>query len=380
MNESIRIQARSDRRAARTALAGELAFGRLFADLMVVARHTRQAGWDTPAVVPFGPLPVSPGAKALHYGLEVFEGLKAYAWPDEEVGLFRPERNAARLNRSAARLAMPAIPEALQLEVLQVFVDAVRAWVPREPGTSLYLRPFLIGTEAALGVGPAEEHLYLVIASPVAAYFAADAAGIAVHIEEQEARAFPGGVGAAKAGGNYAAGLNAQIRAKRAGFDQVLFLDGAAHRWIEEMNGMNVFAVVDGELVTPPLGDTILDGVTRRSLLELAPSLDLPAGERPLSIDQLMADVERGRLSELFTSGTGAGITPIGTIGYRDTRLTVGSGGLGPVAALLKEHLEGIQTGRRPDPFGWTRRVPHRERAEVRPPAAGVHVQPAPDA
>jgi branched-chain amino acid aminotransferase len=365
MNPSLRVEAHSDPARALEGLSAELAFGQRFADLMVRARHTSDQGWHDLAVVPFGPLALSPAAKVLHYGLEVFEGLKAYAWPADEVGLFRPELNAQRLNRSAARLTMPEIPEALQLDAMLVLVDLLRAWVPRAPGTSLYLRPALIGTEACLGVGPAAEHLYLVIASPVAAYFAADAEGIPVWIEEHDARAFPGGVGAAKAGGNYAAGLQAQIRAKKNGFAQVLFLDGLAHRWLEEMNGMNVFAVVDQVLVTPPLGDTILDGITRRSLLDLAPALGIEAEQRPLPIDQVVADLEAGRMTELFTAGTGAGITPIGRLGFRDRRLRVGAGGLGPVAASLKEALSGIQTGRRPDPFGWTRRVPRQSQSGV---------------
>jgi len=374
MTPSIRIEARTDPGRARAALAAELSFGRLFADLMIRARHTPERGWHDPAVVPFGPLAMSPAAKVLHYGLEVFEGLKAYAWPDDQVGLFRPELNAARLNRSAARLAMPPVPEALQLEALELLVDLLRAWVPRAAGTSLYLRPALIGIDPSLGVGPSAEHLYLLIASPVGGYFASDAAGIAVWIEEHDARAFPGGVGAAKAGGNYAAGLQAQLRAKRAGFDQVLFLDGTAHRWLEEMNGMNVFAVIDGLLVTPPLGDTILDGVTRRSLLELAPTLGIQADERPLPIDQVLEGLQRDRLSELFTAGTGAGITPIGRLGFRDQELRVGTGGLGPVAAELKESLDGIQTGSLSDPFGWTRLVPralaHKGRSRYHRPMA----------
>jgi branched-chain amino acid aminotransferase len=360
MSNSLRVTARSDAARARAALGGPLPFGKVFADLMVRVEHNAERGWHAGAIVPFGPLELSPAAKVLHYSQEIFEGQKAYAWPGGRVALFRPELNARRLNRSARRMVMPEVPEELQLEALELLVDLVRGWVPREPGTALYLRPALLGIEPTLGIAPSAQHLYLILAAPVGAYFQAGAGGIAVRVEEREVRAFPGGVGAAKTGGNYAAGLRAQQRAKAAGFDQVLFLGGGGSRRLEEMNGMNVFAVVDGVVCTPPLGDTVLDGITRRSLLELAPALGLRAEERELPLDELLAELRCGRVSELFTSGTGAGLTAVGLLGVGEARVPVGQGGPGPVTRLLGEELSGIQQGRRPDRFGWMRLVgPH---------------------
>jgi branched-chain amino acid aminotransferase len=351
------IRGRSDPEAARHALAGPLPFGRVFADLMVQIRHTEQQGWQDAAVVPFGPLSLSPAAKVLHYSAEIFEGHKAYRLADGRVALFRPELNARRLNASARRLRLPEIPEALQLRAVQALVHEVRAWVPSAPDTALYLRPTLIGTEAALGVGPAAEHLYYVIAAPVGSYFGNGFASVAIRVEETRVRAAPGGMGAAKTGGNYAAGVEAQQCALEAGFDQVLWLDARERRYVEELSAMNLFVVQDGVLVTPPLSDTILAGITRQSILELAPELGLRVAERPLAIDDLVAGLRSGRVSEVFAVGTAAVVTPVGTLGYQGQRVTVADGQPGPAVRTIREALTGLQYGRRPDLHGWMRIV-----------------------
>ena len=359
MSVSIRVQAKSNPEKARAALKENLSFGRVFADLMFTARHEAGQGWQEPEVVPFGPLTLSPAARVLHYSQEIFEGLKAYAWPNGEVALFRPELNAERFKLSARRLMLPEVPVELQLAALETLVDLLRDWVPQAPGSSLYLRPTLIGVDPFLGVGPSASHLFFVIASPVGSYFSADDGGVAVYIESEQVRAFPGGVGTAKTGGNYAAGLQAQMRAKARGFDQVLFLDGAQRRYLEELNGMNVFVVQDGVAFTPELGDTVLDGVTRRSILELSrsPELGIRAEERPLDVRALRADLAGQRVSEAFACGTGAVVTPITAFGIGEERLTVGSGQIGPMTRKIHDTLTGIQTGRVPDTKGWVRIV-----------------------
>jgi len=351
----IRIESPSDPSRARAALAGPIPFGQVLADLMLRIEHDADRGWHQPVVGPLSPIILSPAAKVLHYSLEIFEGHKAYRWPGGEVALFRPELNARRFNRSAERLGMPQIPPELQLEATHLLVDLLREWVPPRPG-ALYVRPCLIGTEPALGVGTSRTHLYFIVASPVGPYFTAGFADIAVMVEEQQVRAAPGGVGFAKTGGNYAAGIPAQKRAKEAGYDQVLWLDAVEHRHVEELNAMNVFVVQDGELVTPPAGGTILDGITRRSLLELGPELGFPASERPLVMEQLVRDIESGRVSEMMAVGTAAVVTPIGALGYRGRRIEIGRGAdvtARPVARALYDRLTGIQYGTDADPHGW---------------------------
>ncbi len=352
MTLDIRIAAHSDPARAAACLAQPLAFGRSFADLMVTIRCAADRGWHDAAVVPFAPLRLSPAAKVLHYSQEIFEGHKAYRWPSGQVALFRPELNARRLNRSARRMCLPEIPVELQLSAIDTLTHLLRAWVPGQPATSLYLRPAIIGTEGALGVSPSAEHLYFVIASPVGPYFPACAC-VSILVEQEQVRAACGGVGAAKTGGNYAAGLDAQRRATEQGFDQVLWLDAAERRYVEELGAMNVFAVVDGVLVTPPLGGTILPGITRQSLLELAPELGLAAREQPLPIDELVAGLGSGSVSELFAVGTAAVVTPVGALGYRGKRHVVGAGKPGPIVERVRRAITDLQHGRAPDRRGW---------------------------
>ena len=334
-----------------------LGFGQTFTDRMLTARWDPRREWYDARIQPYAPLALDPAAKVFHYAQEVFEGLKAYRWPDGRVVLFRPAMNAARFNRSAARQALPAVPDELFLGGIDALVRLERDWIPTAPETALYVRPTLIAVEPALGVKPSEECLFFVILSPVGAYYAAGFNPVRILVEDYYVRAVPGGTGNTKSGGNYAASLLAGRKAKERGFDQVLWLDALQRRYVEEVGAMNIFFVVDGTLVTPPLTDSFLAGVTRDSVLALAAGLGIPAEERPVEIDDLLSGVRSGRVSEAFGTGTAAVVSPVGVLGYRGAELTVGDGGVGPVTRRLYETLTGIQYGRLPDTLGWLRRV-----------------------
>ena len=333
-------------------------FGEAFTDHMVTMRYADGA-WGPLELVPFAPLSLSPATLALHYGQSAFEALKAYAMPDGGPALFRPDRNAARMGRSARRIAMPELPVGAFELGCALLVEADREWVSKEDGAALYVRPFLFGSEPHLSVRPAHEYLFVIIASPVANYFGARLTAITVGVESADVRATPGGTGAVKFAGNYAAGFAAHGRAGAAGHDQVLWLDAVEHRWIEELNAMNVVCVWsrDGrtEVTTPPLTGTILEGVTRDSLLTLAaeePSIDAVRTERT-SIDMVRAGVADGTLVEMFACGTAAVIAPIGTVADGDDLLKVGTGEPGPVTTLLRRRLLDVQQGLVPDERGW---------------------------
>lgn len=334
-----------------------LGFGGLFTERMLMADWDGRRGWHNARIVPYGPLVLDPAAKVFHYAQEVFEGLKAYRWADGGVVLFRPGMNAARFNRSAARLALPEVPEELFLRGIDRLVGLERAWIPTAPETSLYVRPTLIAVEPALGVKPSEQCLFFVILSPVGAYYAAGFNPVRILVEDYYVRAVPGGTGATKSGGNYAASLLAGRKAKERGFDQVLWLDALQRRYVEEVGAMNIFFVVDGTLVTPPLTDSFLAGVTRDSVLELSSTLGIAVEERPIDIDELIAGTRSGRVSEAFGTGTAAVVSPVGVLGYRDETVTVGNGGVGPLTRRIYDTLTGIQYGRIPDRFGWVHRL-----------------------
>lgn len=365
MNSTLRIEARSDAERARQVLSGSLAFGQSIADLMVLIPHTREKGWHDPAIVPYGPLEIPPAAKVFHYSLELFEGHKAYRWPNGDIALFRPEENARRLNRSARGLAMPEIPEELQLEAIETLVDLLRDWVPDVEGSALYLRPTMIGTDPTLGVAPSNRHLYFVLASPVGPYFVNGFAPISILVEEERVRAAVGGVGDVKTGGNYAGGMAVQERAKAAGFDQVLWLDAKEHAFVEELHAMNAFVVQGTTLITPPLDGAILPGITRASILQAATDLGLKPREEPIRIEDLVDGIRSGRVTEMFAAGTAAAITPIGVLGYRGKRWTPGDGEPGPVSRKLYDVLFGTQYGRTPDRYGWMRVVPRRHASAI---------------
>lgn len=343
--------------AERAAILANPGFGKVTTDHMAMIRYSDARGWHDTKVVPHAPLSINPACAVLHYAQEIFEGLKAYRMPDGGAALFRPEANARRFNQSADRMAMPHLPEALFLGSLDALVAADRDWIPEMEGGSLYLRPFMFASETFLGVKPASEFLYLVIASPAGAYFKG-AEAVTLWVSEHYTRAAPGGTGAAKCGGNYASSLVAQAEAIREGCHQVVFLDAVERKWVEELGGMNVmFVFEDGTVRTPPISGTILEGITRDSLLTLAREQGLSVEEEPYSIDAWKADAASGRLREAFACGTAAVVTSIGTVRGRGFEFSIGNGGPGLVAQKLKDSLVAIQRGRAPDPHGWMKRL-----------------------
>jgi len=333
-------------------------FGKVFTDHMVTIEWDEDRGWHNATLGPRGPLSLDPASAVLHYAQEIFEGLKAYKLDDGTMALFRPHDNARRFNDSADRLAMPRLPEEAFVEAVRQAVLADRDWFPGVEGGSLYIRPFMIATEAFLGVRPAKQYKFLVILSAAGSYFKSGAPAVSIWVSQDYTRAAPGGTGAAKCGGNYAASLVPHANAVARGHDQVCFLDAAEHRWIEELGGMNLFFVFDdGSLVTPPLTGTILPGVTRDSLLTIAREEGLTVREERYAIDQWRADAASGRLTEAFACGTAAVVTPIGKVASHDGEFTVGSGGPGQMTQRLRDRLVAIQRGTAEDKHGWVMRL-----------------------
>jgi branched-chain amino acid aminotransferase len=333
-------------------------FGRVFTDHMVTIRYSEAKGWHDARIGPREPLALDTATSVLHYAQEIFEGLKAYRLADGGTALFRPERNAARFRDSARRMAMAELPEELFLDSIRQLVRTEKEWIPTLDGGALYLRPFMFASEVFLGVKPSAEYLFAVIASSVGAYFKSGAPAVSLWISENYTRAAPGGTGAAKCGGNYASSLVAQAEAIRQGCDQVLFLDAVERRWIEELGGMNIFFVFDdGSLSTPPLTGTILPGITRDSILQIARAQGLTVREEPYAIDACRADARSGRLREAFACGTAAVVTPIGRMLSREGEFRIGSGGPGQTTQRLREALIGIQTGTAEDRHGWLERL-----------------------
>ena len=342
----------------RTTILENPGFGRAFTDHMVVIRYSSERGWHNAAVQPRGPIELDPASAVLHYAQEIFEGLKAYRTADGGVTLFRPDANARRFRDSAERLAIPPLPEDLFVEAVKQIVRADRDWVPTAPGGSLYLRPFTIANEVFLGVKPSANYLFAVIASAVGSYFKGGSETVSVWVSETYTRAAPGGTGAAKCGGNYAASLRAQAEAIERGCDQVVFLDAVERRWVEELGGMNVFFVFDdGTLVTPPLTGTILPGITRDSIITIARDAGFAVREEPYAIDQWRADAASGRLREAFACGTAAVIAPIGTLRSNEGEFTISGAKAGPVSKRLLDMLVDVQRGNSNDPYGWVQRV-----------------------
>jgi branched-chain amino acid aminotransferase len=344
--------------AEREAILRSPGFGAAFTDHMITIRWTVGEGWHDARLEPYGPFTLDPATSVFHYAQEFFEGLKAYRQDNGSIAMFRPEANAARFNSSARRMAMPELPEQTFIRALELLVTQDREWVPQGEGNSLYLRPFMIATQRGLGVNhPSNQYLFCVIASPAASYFASGVKPVTVWLSQDYTRAAPGGTGAVKCGGNYAAAFTAQAQAIERGCDQVVWLDAAEHRWVEEMGGMNVFFVYKDRLVTPALTGTLLPGITRDSLLKLAPELGLTAQEGRVSIEQWQQDCASGELTEAFACGTAAVITPIGKVKGEHAEWLIGDGGTGPVTARLREQLIALQYGHDSDPFTWIHKV-----------------------
>nr|WP_019952857.1 branched-chain amino acid aminotransferase [Kushneria aurantia] len=337
-------------------------FGRYFTDHMVHVRWTHNDGWHSAMVRPYGPLTLDPAASVLHYAQEIFEGVKAYRHADGSVWTFRPERNAARFQASARRLALPELDSDTFIASLKALVSQDVDWVPTPASeaeeSSLYLRPFMIASEKFLGVKPAKQVDYYVIASPAAAYFKGGVKPVSIWLSSHYNRAARGGTGSAKCGGNYAASLAAQKEAEAHGCDQVAFLDAVENQWVEELGGMNLFFVFrDGRIVTPALTGTILEGVTRDSVLQLAADDGLQPEERAISIDEWREGVRSGEISEVFACGTAAVITPVGELISEDDRLVCAEGSGGEVGKSLRKQLLDIQYGRAEDRHGWLTRL-----------------------
>ena len=344
--------------AERARLLANPTFGTVFTDNMIMVKYSAAQGWHDAALTARAPIPMDPAAAVFHYAQEIFEGMKAYRYGNTDAALFRPDANAARFASSAERLAMPLVPPDLFVACVDALVREDQAWIPDIPGGSLYLRPFMIANEAFLGVRPATEYLFMVIACPVGPYFRGKTEAVSVWATRDYTRAARGGTGAAKCGGNYAASLLAQTEAYAHDCQQVVFLDAAEGRWIEELGGMNVFFVMaDGSLVTPPLG-TILPGITRSSILILAREMGITVREAPYAIDQWEADATSGALQEAFACGTAAMVTPIGQIRSRDGAFRMADAeNAGPVTTRLRAALQDIQAGRTPDRHGWIHRI-----------------------
>jgi branched-chain amino acid aminotransferase len=337
-------------------------FGQVFTEHMVRIPYEEDKGWGCAVLSPYGPIQLMPASSVLHYGQAIFEGFKAYRQPDGSIKTYRPEMNARRLNRSARRLAMPELPEALFIAAADALIRQDQAWVSDALGESLYLRPLMIAADCALGVRPSHAYDFIVFASPSGNYFPRGLQPVTVWISEEYVRACPGGTGDTKFAGNYAASLAGQKQAQSEGCDQVVWLDAIHRRFIEEMGGMNIFFVYRDAaavtLVTPELTGTLLEGVTRDSLLALAPTLGLKIQERKISAEEWQADARTGKLAEAFACGTAAVITPIGAAKSRRGSFIMSDGKTGPVTAKLRETLLDIQHGRAPDPHGWMHLVP----------------------
>ena len=331
-----------------------LGFGKIFTDHMFIMDYTPDKQWHNARIVPFGRLAIHPASTVLHYGSEIFEGLKAYRKADGSVQMFRPIENIRRMNRSAERMCLPQIPEDIALEALTTFVSVEQDWTPSAPGTSLYLRPFMFGNDESLGVHAVHNATYIIIASPVGSYYKEGLNPVKIMIESDDVRAVKGVTGEAKCGGNYAASNRAGQRAEEKGYSQVLWLDGVHRKYIEEVGAMNVMFKIAGEVVTPMLSGSILPGITRKSCIEVLRDNGYKVSERLISIDELEAAMENGTLEEAWGCGTAAVVSPIGELCYKGKKYAVNNNEIGATTQFLYDTLTGIQWGKSEDTYGWT--------------------------
>ena len=332
---------------------GPLGFGRIFTDHMFIMDYTQGKGWHDPRIVPYQDLVLSPAAMVFHYGQEMFEGLKAYKGDDGKSYLFRPDMNGKRTNATNKRLCIPELPVDDFVQAVKAVVKEDEDWIPTEPGTSLYVRPFIIATEPFLGVDVSETFMFIIILSPSGAYYEEGLAPVGIWIEDDYVRAVRGGMGFAKTGGNYAASLAAQVKAHDDGYSQVLWLDGVERKYIEEVGAMNIFFKIDGTVVTPMLSGSILPGITRDSVLTLCREWGLPTEERKISVDELLEAQKTGKLEEVFGTGTAAVISPVGKLRYKDDVMVIGNGEIGELSQKIYDTVTGIQLGRIEDKHGW---------------------------
>lgn len=331
-----------------------LTFGTIFTDHMFVMDYETGKGWHDARIVPYAPLTLDPSAMVFHYGQEMFEGLKAYKTEDGRTLLFRPDKNIERANRTNRRICIPEIPEEDFLQAIKEVVKTDEAWIPTKPGTSLYIRPFVIATDPFLGVRPSDTYKFIIILSPVGAYYPEGLNPVKIWIEDEFVRAVKGGIGEAKVGANYVASLKSQVKAHDAGYSQVLWLDGVERKYIEEVGAMNIFFKINGTVVTPVLNGSILPGVTRDTAINLCKSWGLPVEERRISVDELVAAAKSGELEEVFGTGTAAVVSPVGELRFEEELMQIGNGGIGEVSQRLYDTITGIQLGKVEDTYGWT--------------------------
>ena len=333
--------------------ADQLGFGHVFTDHMFVMDYVEGQGWINPTITAYAPIELSPAAMVFHYGQAVFEGLKAYMTEDGEVQLFRPDRNFKRLNASNERLCIPAIDEELALNALKELLRVDREWVPTAPGTSLYIRPFIIATEPYLGVNPAKNYKFMIIMSPVGSYYKEGINPVKILVEQHYVRAVIGGTGEAKTAGNYASSLKGAEIAAQQGYSQTLWLDGKENKYVEEVGSMNIFFKIAGKVITPALNGSILPGITRDSMIHVLKSKNIPVEERAVAFEEVLEAANAGTLEEVFGTGTAAVISPVGELKWLDDVITVNHGQIGEVTQMLYDTLTGIQYGKLEDPFGW---------------------------
>ena len=343
---------------AKPADQSRLGFGKIFTDHMYIMDYSPELGWHDPRIEPYHAIELEPSAMVFHYGQEMFEGLKAYRTEDGRTLLFRPTKNIERANNSNRRLCIPEIPEEDFLNALKTLVSVEKDWIPTAPGTSLYIRPFVIATDPFLGVRPADHYLFMIILSPSGAYYESGLDPVKIWIEDDYVRAVRGGIGEAKTGGNYVASLKAQMKAHDEGYSQVLWLDGVERKYIEEVGAMNIFFKISGKVVTPMLNGSILPGVTRASCIDLCKSWGMEVEERRVSVEELVEAAKTGALEECWGSGTAAVISPVGALRFEDTVMEISGGSIGPVSQKLYDTVTGLQTGKIPDDLGWTVEVP----------------------
>lgn len=337
--------------------SSSLEFGHLFTDHMFIMDYAAGRGWYDPRIVPYGPLALNPSIMILHYGQATFEGLKAYKAPDGSIQLFRPSANMHRMNISNQRLCIPPIDEEFGVEAIKKLVAIDKDWIPEVEGTSLYIRPFIFASEPTLGVHPSQNYLFMIIMSPVGAYYPEGLDPVKIYVESKYVRAVRGGLGFTKTPGNYAASLKAQEEAQQKGYTQVLWLDGIEKKYIEEVGTMNVFFKIDGVVITPALEGSILAGITRDSTLQLLKRWGIPVEERPISIEELYDAHKEGKLEEAFGTGTAAVISPIGEFNYEGRIITVNNNQIGPLSAKIYETITGVQNGTIEDTMGWIARI-----------------------
>ena len=335
----------------------KLGFGHIFTDHMFAMNYDTGMGWHDARIIPYGDITLSPAAMCLHYGQEIFEGLKAYRRADGGIQLFRPDENYKRLNNSAKRMVIPEIDEEFMIEATKKLVEIEKDWVPHTDGASLYIRPFIIATDPYVGVRPADHYLFLIILSPSGAYYSTGLNPVKIYVENNYVRAVRGGTGFAKTAANYAISLKGQQEAHDQDYEQVLWLDGVERKYIEEVGSMNIFFVIDGEVITPELQGSVLPGITRKSALEVCKAKGIKATERRITIQEVADAYDAGKLDEVFGTGTAAVISPVGHLKWGDKVMTINDNKIGKISQMLYDTMTGIQWGKIEDTFGWTVKI-----------------------